>query len=369
MWLPPSARAERALQRSHAVKVRGTAFGADGSVLDNLPISDGEVVVDATSQVRRTARIHIANPRLWPASPLDVLAPFGSQLSVEYGIVLSRTEIEWIPLIRGVISDADRERAAVSGDGTVTLTLSDKSSLVAEDRFDAPTQTVSGATAVAEITRLIQQTLPGVAVVDLTGSSQVASMLEIERERWADGIEKLADSIGAEVFADPVGGFIIRNQPLITGTATWTISSGQRGILVSKREKLTRERVYNRVIATGERTDGTAPVRSAVSDTDPDSPTFYGGTFGKKPRFYSSPLLTTIDQCTATATAMLQRAKGIQASVELQAICNPTLEAGDVITVVDEGRSQSHIIDRVTIPLRVGNAQSISTRSLDLEGD
>lgn len=369
MWTTLSARAQQALQRSHSIRIRGTAYGQSIGLLTNLPISGGEVVVDAGSQVRRSATIHIANPKMWPANPLDILSPFGNQLLIEYGIVLSRTETEWVPLIRGVIAQADRERSAVRGDGTVVLSLSDKSSLVAEDRFDAPTQTLSGFTTVAEITRLIQETLPGVTVTDRTGSSQIAAVLEMERERWNEGVEKLSDSIGAETFADPVGGFVIRPQPQITDASVWTITSGRGGTLVSKNESLTREKVYNRVIAIGERVDGTAPVRSAVSDTDPNSPTVYGGAFGKKPRFYSSSLLTTTGMCTAAANSLLARVKGIQSSVTLQAVTHPGLEAGDVISLVDEGRTQSHIIDRVTIPLSVKNAQTIASRTLDIEGD
>lgn len=362
-----SAPAENTIQRSHAAKIRATAFGATVGMLEGLPISGGEVVVDAKSQVRRTATVTVADPSLWPANPLDILSPFGAELLVEYGVVISRTRTEWIPLIRGVISEADRARSFQASDGVVSLTLSDRSIKVAEDRFDAPTQTVSGATTVAEITRLIQQTLPTATVIDKTGSTQVAAVMEIERERWADGIEKLADSLGAEVFCDPTGNFVIRYQPQITDATVWEIKSGPGGILVRKDEKLTRDTVYNRVVATGERVDGTPPVRDGVSDTDPLSPTFYGGSFGRKPRFYSSPLLTTTGQCTTAATAILARAKGIQASVTIQSITNPALDAGDVIRVVDQGRTQTHIIDRVTIPLSVTETQQITTRSLDLE--
>lgn len=369
MWATLSAPAQQALQRSHTIKIRGTAYGPSIGMLTNLPISDGEVVIDAGSQVRRTAKIRIADPSMWPANPLDILSPFGNQLLIEYGIVLSRGETEWVPLIRGVISDADRERSAMRGDGTVQLSLSDKSSLVAEDRFEAPTQTLSGFTTISEIARLIQETLPGVTVTDRTLSSQVAAVLDMQRDRWAEGVEKLSDSIGAETFADPVGGFIIRPQPQISDPSVWTITSGRGGTLVGKNESLTREKVYNRVVAVGERVDGTPPVRSVVSDTDPNSPTVYGGAFGKKPRFYGSPLLTTTGMCTSAATALLARVKGIQASVTIQSVTHPGLEAGDVITLVDEGRTQSHIIDRVTIPLSVKTAQSISSRSLDIEGD
>jgi hypothetical protein len=367
MWYL-SSRARQVVTASHSRKIRATAFGASIGMLSGLPVSGGQVTVDAGSQVRRTASVVIADPTLWPADPRDILAPYGTELLLEYGIVIPGYGTEWVPLIRGVITDTGRQRPHRSGQGPITISLADRSLRVAEDRLDAPTQTVSGALATAEIRRFIQGTLGvGVTVADRTGSAQVAPVMEIERERWRDGVEKLADSIGAECFADPQGTFVIRTQPQITDAPAWEIRSGRGGTLVSKRESLTRERVYNRVIATGQRTDGTPPVRSVVTDTDPLSPTRWDGAFGRKSRYYSSPLLTTTGQCTTAATAILARARGLAAQVALESIVNPALDAGDVIRVHDQGRWQEHIIDTVTIPLSLGEAQSISTRSVDLE--
>lgn len=365
MW-DLSFDAEQQIRRSHSRLIRGTAYGPTGT-LEGLPISGGSVVVDSGDQVRRTATVSIADPSLWPANPTDLLSPWGAELQIDYGIVIPGRATWWVPLIRGVVADANRARPVSSGDGAVVLALSDRSVRVAEDRFDAPVQTVSGATVVGEITRLIQETLPAAAVVDHTGSTQVAPVMEIERERWSDGVEKLADSIGAEVFCDPVGVFVIRPQPTLTNAVVWDISSGARGILVAKRDRRSREKVYNRVIAVGERTDGTPPVRSAVSDTDPLSPTRYGGPFGRKPKYYNSPLLTTVGQCTAAATSILERSKGAGATVTLDVIVNPALDAGDVIRVTDDGAKQTHIVDRLEVPLGVRDAQPIATRSLDVE--
>ncbi|GAA3877728.1 hypothetical protein GCM10022243_48080 [Saccharothrix violaceirubra] len=365
MWAQ-STRAAATITRSHSVRVRATAYGRTIGTLAGLPVVDGEVTVDSGSQVRRTGTVELASPSLWPYDPADILAPYGTEVLVEYGIVVSRTVTEWVPIIRGLITQATRTRGA-GGSGPITLSLADRSIRVAEDRLDAPAQTVSGATTVAEITRLIQESIPTATVVDRTGSTQVAAVLEIERERWADGVEKLADSIGAEVYADPIGTFVIRPQPLLTDPVVWQVASGRGGILVERTDDLTRERVYNRVVATGERTDGTPPVRAVVSDTDTTSPTYYGGDFGKKPYFYTSPLLTSTGMATTAATTILARARGMQASVTLDAIVNPALDAGDVIRVVDEGRTTTHIVDKLTVPLGVGGVQTISTRSVDLE--
>lgn len=365
MW-KLSPLASETLRTSHTFSVRVTAYTAIQGVLTDLPISGGSVTYDAKSQTRRTATLNIADPALWPDDPLSVLSPWGSEISIEYGIQVPGVGTEWIPLIRGPITEAKRTTPP-SSSGAVALSIADRSRWVAENRMDQPTQTVAGATAVAEITRLITETLPNVTVTDYTGSTTVAAQIDIDKERWADGVEKLADAISAEVYADRTGGFVIRPTPQVTDPAVWIVNTGDRGVLVSYDETGTREQVYNAVIASGQRSDGTPPVWAKVTDDDPLSPTRYGGPFGKKPRYYVSPLLTTTAQCTSAAQALLQRVKGIAATVGLTTLVNPALDPGDVVVMpLPNGGRQAHIIDAVTIPLDTGTAQKLTTRSLEL---
>ncbi len=131
-------------------------------------------------------------------------------------------------------------------------------------------------------------------------------------------------------------------------------------------EKTTRDLTYNKVVASGQRTDGTPPVWAAVADTDPLSPTFVGGPFGTKTRFTVSPLLTTTGQCTTAAAGLLARTTGMHGSVTLSLVTNPALDAGDVLLVLDGGVSTAHIIDTVTIPLSAKDTQRVTSRSLEL---
>lgn len=364
MW-PISGAAQAQLAASHAITPRATAYTAALGVVSDLPVTSGSITVDATSQTRRTGTVGIGDPAYWPDDPFAILSPFGSELAIEYGVVLPNRTIEWVPIVRGPITDVARQRPS-SGDAALTVSVADRSSKVAESRFDQPAQTIVGATTVAEIRRLITDVLPTATVTDLTGSTKVAPQLDIERERWADGIEKLADSIGAEAFADPRGDFVIRPQPLITNPPVWVVASGDGGVLVSLDEKRTRTLTYNKVVASGQRTDGTPPVWAAVSDNSPSSPTYIGGPFGVKTRFYSSPLLTTTPDCTAAATALLARTTGMHGSVSLTTLVNPALDAGDIVLVRDEGSVSAHIIDTVTIPLTARDTQQITTRSIAL---
>jgi hypothetical protein len=365
---PLSALAQDTLARSHAVTIRATVATAAGGIATDLPISGGSVTLDATSQVRGQATVTIADPTLWPAAPTDILSPLGSEMLLEYGIACPGSGIEWVPLGVFVLSEADRTRPVTSG-GAITLSLVDRSQKVADDRFDAPVQVGGTGTYGAAITALIQQTLPTVTVTDTTNNTTTAASLDIQRERWADGVEAMATAIAAECYADRQGNFVLRPQPTLDDAPAWSISSGQAGVLITKQEKATRELVYNRVVATGSRSDGTAPVWAGVSDTDPASPTVYGGSFGRKPRFYSSPLLTTVDQCTAAAAALLARVTGMQASVALTMVVNPAIDPGDVLVVHDAGTVTALIVDKVTIPLAATDAQQIQTRSLDLPAE
>jgi hypothetical protein len=367
VW-PLSSLAQQVLTESHSVQVRATAYTAALGTFTGLPVSGGSVSVDSTSTNRRTATVAVSG-NLWPASPLDLLSPLGSELLIEYGIVLPGQGVEWIPVIRGVLDKDERVLPVSSGDGSITISLTDRSLWVQEDRLLAPMQTTSGATVVNQIGSLVQSTLPTVAVTDLTGSAQVATVLDIQRDKWTDGIEMLATALGAEVAFDPVGNFLIRPTPTLTNAPVWMVAGAKGGVLVSIDEVQSRENVYNAVVASGQTSDGTAPVTATVYDTDPNSPTLWGGSFGKKPRFYSSPLLTTTAQCQTAGAALLARATGMCATMTLQAIANPALDAGDVIAVAVGNTVALHIIDTVTIPLKASDTQRITTRTNNLPAE
>lgn len=366
MW-PCSAQTQILLATSHTMDVRVTAYTAATGAVPGIPVTDGTVTISATSQVRRTATLDIAAPDYWPTDPFDVLSPLGSELQVEYGIAAPGRETEWIPVIRGMISEVARVRPVAATGAAFTVNLVDLSAKVAQARFEQPTQTIAGRTVVSEITRLIKEAIPAATVESqVVTADRVAPQITMERERWSDGIEKLADSIGAEVFADPVGTFIIRPQPVITATPVWSARTGDGGTVITLDEKQTRDLTYNKVVASGQRVDNTPPVWAAVADTDPKSPTYVGGPFGLKTRFYVSPLLTTTAQCTTAAASLLARTIGMHGSISLDLITNPLLDCGDVVAIVDGATSSNHIIDSLTVPLHPKNAQRLSTRTLTL---
>lgn len=360
MWAL-SAAAREVLRGSHQVDYRATAHTAILGERD-IPLVGGSVTADAKSQVRRTATIEVGDPGLWPSTPEHALSPISSQLALAYGIVIPRVGTEWVPLIRGPIQSVSGRLPALAA---LRVQVADRSARIAEDRLLAPIQTAPAATIPAAITALILGSDPTAQVIDQSGSVQGCPVLDIEAQRWADGVEALADAGGLEVVCDPLGRFVIRNQPTLADPPVWTIDTG--GVLITADLELTRAQVYNAVVARGQRTDGTPPVQAVVYDDDPASPTRWDGPFGRKPRFYTSPLLTTVVQCQATGRALLERVKGIAAGVQLEALVNPALEPGDVVEVVlDDGTRQLHILDQAPVPLTPSGSQTLVTRSTDL---
>ena len=134
--------------------------------------------------------------------------------------------------------------------------------------------------------------------------------------------------------------------------------------MVRLSRSLSRQGVYNGVVARGDQpTDDVQPI-ALVVDNNPVSPTYWNGRFGKVPRFYYSSFITTAAQATSAAESLLQQAIGLPYSIDLNAVPNPALEPYDSITITAPDRTDVHVLDSVTIPLSFGNAMTGSTRKL-----
>jgi len=137
--------------------------------------------------------------------------------------------------------------------------------------------------------------------------------------------------------------------------------------------EISREGVYNAVVATGEGADTEEPARAVAVDDNPMSPTYWDGPFGKVPRFYSSPFVTTDEQAATAAASILAQSLGAPYNVNFQTIANPALEVLDPIHVryPVQGRSlsmreETHIIQSITIPLSPSQPITATTREQQL---
>lgn len=362
MW-PVTAEFLATLRQSHVVTLQIDAYRGAELVYENVPITGGSITVDESSMIRRTVDLTIGDPALNPGTdPAAALTPYAAELAIRRGIRYPNGKTEWAPVGRFRVNTAN-----ASAVGDLQVTGADRSAYLQDARFIGLTTSDTSLTIPEQIRRLILEVLPTVEVRDLTGSTARTPAVTWEEDRLK-AIDDLATAIGAEVYFDPEGNAVIAPPAAIDDPPVWILDAGASGVLVNVTAETTREGTYNGVFASGEPGDGD-PVWSTVVDTDPSSPTYWEGPFGKKPYVYTSPLITTVTQARDAATSLLAKVRGMSRQVSVELIPNPALEAGDVIHVIfPDGTVERHLIKSIGLPLDPGSAMSIGTKTPEPEG-
>jgi hypothetical protein len=360
MW-PASGPFLDALPYSQSIVTKVEAWRA-GQLLGLIDISEGHVDVTARNRVRRTCELVVPST-LWPVEPTDMLAPYGTYLRCYRGIDLGSGP-EYVPVFHGRVQTVDDRDQF--GDAGIDVHAVDLMADVNDARFESPRAGPTGTSIISAITTLITEAVPDAGIVVDSGvdtTSVVPSGMLWDQDR-GKAIDDLAQAIGAEVFAGPDGGFRIRNVPTIDDPAVWSVAEGVAGTLVTAGRSLSREGVYNVVVTVVERANGDLPLRFVAADSNPTSPTYVGGVFGRVPRFLRNPLVTSTWQAEAAGLALLARSIGATRTRTVSCVPNPCLDAGDVLSVVAGGVTETHIADTLTLPLHAdGGAMTIGTRS------
>jgi hypothetical protein len=369
VWPVSTAFAE-GLQTSHQMLARVTVTKGGVRLLSDVDVVSGSISVDASQVFRRSCTLQVA-PRIRvgeyddrPALPDSPGAPFGhygQQLEIERGLVYPNGVTEWIPA--GVFRIEGSDGSLLS-DGTVTVTGRSREIFVVEDTFKAP-RTWGGPSAQAIIATLIRETLPSAQVLPLATRDARVPQTTFE-DRWS-AIQTLAAGIGAVVFTDPLGRFIIKDAPLPTSGPDWRVADST--LIVTAGTASSRDGVCNEVTASAESaTSGEVPVSATVRDTGVTSPTRWGdpdtGAFGKVPKVISIPSLATSSQAHAAAAAELSRLVGSAASIDLSTVPNVAAEALDVWDVTIGGSVQRYVIDSFEMDLLAGGAFPVQAREI-----
>ena len=173
----------------------------------------------------------------------------------------------------------------------------------------------------------------------------------------------MAQSIGNELFFDGVGRCVMQPEPTLADTPVASIAETENMIAIVK--SLDRVTAFNRVIAIGQTATSDAVYRGVATDDDPDSPSQYGGPFGKKPTTITSEFITSNSQATKAAKAVLAANIGVAQAVSFAALPDPRLEVGDAVTIVNTvlGIDQVHLIDTLEIGLAADMAMTGTTRT------
>lgn len=376
---PVSARFLRTLRGAHTAVTRATVCTTfqsgttpAGTVIE---VIDGDVTANSTNTVRATTQL--TTKQAWPTHESDLLAPYGQEIYLERGLQYGNGQRELVGLGYFRIDTPEQDNAP---EGPVTISGQDRMAGIVDARFLAPRQFGATMTRGQLVNVLILEVYPTATIEwDDTGLRDgTIGRTVIEEIDRAKCLTDFVTSLGKIGYWDYRGVYVIKTAPDVTGPVLWTIDAADNGVLVRMSRSLTREGVYNAVVATGEAGDTTPPARGVAVNLDPDSPTYYLGAFGPVPQFFSSPFLTTNSQAAQAARQLLRAKLGVPYSVKASSIVNPAVEPYDVLGVAYPRTSRNrtlttekHVIDQVKIPLTVTGPMELETREqrVELIGD
>lgn len=354
--LAASALYRQALPFPHRRVTRVQAFQGGVRVGDELGVVEGEVSARLTSRVTRTLSMAV-DPVLFPDTVAAVLSPYATVLRVSTGIGYPDGSREVFDVFTGRVWDAEKD-----GAGGVQIGGQDLAADVIGFQFEQPEPSVVGATAVAEIHRLIRQVLPdAVFGVDTVGTVLVPQLVW-DQDR-GKALDDLAAAASGRWYALGDGSFVVRAYPYTVGVPVLALSDGPGGTVGSATRSVTRDGTANSVTVVSERMDGTAPVRVTARDMTPGSPTFFGGPYGRVSKIIKVQTPLTQGEAQQLAVAQLAASTALTEQWSLSCIPDATLEPGDTVSVSYRGTTAVQIIDSITYPLTTGTAMALQTRS------
>lgn len=339
-----SSEFEQAVVGSRSGLVKAEAWLGGRRIASDLPLVDGGVQGTSAQFVRRTANLEFADERRSATSSLSrTLTTPGCEVRVWSGVRVGERDW-WLPVHWGLAENPTLDWRT----GRLSLVSPDRSIRIAYDRFTRPRRSSAGFTVAQQIASLVRETLgPGTKFVDESNDNTAVTDVVWDRDR-NDAITKLAASIGCETYWRPDGAWVLRPISSVIGVAALRVRQGVN--LADASLETNWSDVRNHWVAFSDRADGSS-FWGEDADTDPTSPTYVEGPFGRRTAFYSSSLFTTNSQCVTAARGFRYRAQGARVSVNYETAAHPGVEAGDRHDVAFSGSTHRLILDTFSLGL------------------
>lgn len=327
---------------------------------DEIPILDGNVIFDTKADVNAT--VELITDVAWPTSASDRITPYGNELFVERGITYGDGTHEWVSLGYFRIDSIQQDRRT----GRLRVTGSDRMCRARDERPQQPVVFPAGSSVGGIVDNVIGNAVPLLeSVYDFSAYTTLITTDHILDDDRVKFVRELLTAYGKIGYFDYAGRYQVKSIPSYTGsTPVWDIESGRNGTLVSLSQSLSRDGVYNGVIARGEPIGDLPPVEGRAYDADASSPTYFYGPFGQVVRFFSSPFLNSEAQCVDAARSILASSTGLPHVTEMGSVPNPALEGWDVVRVrySDRTAPEIHVLDSIYYPLSVSDPMVMTSR-------
>lgn len=360
-------------------------------IVEGLAVDDGRVNFDRRAARLAALDLTIADPLRVPTSSADVLTPFGYELRVWRGVVLSPQrggpllDEDGYPLLDefdSILYEAEyaeqtselvalgtfpiQQSRVGAVDRITRLRALDRSQLVSDAKFLDDYVIADGTNFGTAIQDMISDGVPDLEFVFPEVSFTTPLLrFSFEDDRWIEA-QRMARSFGHDLYFDGLGRCAMRAEPTFGDTPSLVIANASN--LINVDVDLDRGPAYNGVVAYSANASTGDQYRATVVDDDPASPTYYYGPFGRKERAWASPFIASNAQAESAAAAVLASNLGVAKSVDFAAVPDPRLECADVVRITNSELSIDalHIVDQLSIGIGPGSA--LTGRSRAQEG-
>lgn len=343
----------------------------------------------------------ISYDSLIPDSGLDVLTPYGNELrlyrgiryrtigiftyqaaaaeyltytppGVSYGTAQLRpgptvTTDEYVPLGVFRITNVDLTQ---NPDGvSIDIDGVDRALRISNNRWIEPYQIPAGTNLGTALTGLLQDRYTDIQLrfsATTATTAQITLGLDTENDPWADA-QEIAEAYGYDLYFDAEGVCVLEPvQDVAVAASVEIYAENEEAMVLNTNRSLSSDGVYNAVVVTGESSENDTPFRATAFDDNPASPTYVYGPFGLVPTFRSSSLINSQASADSYALAVLNDIRGTDESLQWTQIVDPSLDAGDVVSIINPSAkiSRAIILDRLTIPLSPEGTMSAQGRTI-----
>lgn len=397
-----TAAAREALAGDHTAVSRVDIWHS-GFPVYSLAATGGSVSMDAARAVRSNLSCTLTDPsgRLSRGDVDDLLNPYDCEIAPYRGVRVTASETtvtysgalgfgsqpfgtsafggsQGVP----VLSSTTRVRDELAPLGVFRLTGRDVSdsgdglaiSLAGQDRAIAYQGAMSSAIAVsagtpieAAIRRLLVSRNPGLSMLSMrTGFTCGPLIYPPDIDVWAKA-QELAESVGAKLFHDRTGQVVLALAGPVSDRPVASYVEGG-GLLLDVDRSEDSDTIKN--VVRAENADGSVSVE--VADTDPTSPTYSRGRYGRHPFVLKNPHIYSQAQALQAASTRLAYELGRSETVAFTAVPDPCLDVNEVVTV---HRPRAGLTNRgvvtasITVPLSATDPMRVTCRQSRLAQD
>lgn len=362
----------------------GTIFSAEKTnELTNF-ITDGNMDVDTTRAVRRTAELTLLNPtaEFTPATgDFDPEGPWVGKIYLNRIVRMWKglyigSQPFYVPVGTMMVDIADV--LVEQNMGLVNLTLSDRMKKAMKSYVGNPeTHNYPKGTYYNEIIRdlLDASGFPStgryryvIDVLDKRSEGDKKTNIRIKLDQGdsrGEKLKELCDRWDIDIYCDPLG--IVRTedrrtdkdrQPVFSYWSREEDNEGRNGMMLSLKRSFSDDNLYNHVIIVGtggandENPNTKKVVRSVRKDTDSRSKTSID-RIGDRVYLYESDKISTQGEADRALARAWRLRFQLGESIELTAVNNPLLEGDDMITITERDFAKidgNYRVQRFNVP-------------------